>query len=313
MKILFIADLHIKLGQKTVPKDFQYNRFIELANELNLVECDKIVIAGDLLDVAKPSVEELGLMYEFLSLLDKEKILIPGNHEMVTKTKDCYIPLDGLMKDLNCLVLRDFTNLDGIDYIPYNILHKKEWPKAQSNFCVTHVRGEIPPHVTSEIDLERFSSYEKVFAGDLHSYKNTQGNLYYPGSPFSTSFHRNIPSGSNGFFIIDTNTGSHTWHELYLPQLIRKTVSDPKEMVATKPHHTIYELEGDLDELAKIEKSELLDKKITKNAGSPATLSLSGSISDELAIYLKKIKKLPERSISRLISRFKEVHTYDSD
>ena len=33
-------------------------------------------------------------------------------------------------------------------------------------------------------------------------------------------------------------------------------------MIATKFHHTIYEIEGDIQDLASIKNSDLLDKKV---------------------------------------------------
>ena len=268
-KICFSADQHIKLGQKSVPREWQYNRFIMLADTLNTIDCDYHVFGGDLLDVAKPSLEEVGLMYTFLSKIDKPIIMIAGNHEMDTKKLDNYRHISDMLVDLNVRVVRDFDTIDGIDYIPYNILHNKSWDSSQSKIAVTHVRGEIPPHVKPEIDLEKFNEYDKVFAGDLHSYTNSQGNILYPGSPFSTSFHRNIPSGSNGIFIIDTDSNSHEWVELYLPQLVRKTVTKASEMIATTFHHTIYELEGSLEELAIVENSDLLS--IVQNLYTPGS------------------------------------------
>jgi len=40
---------------------------------------------------------------------------------------------------------------------------------------------------------------------------------------------------------------------LNLPQLIRKTVQSPEDMIPTDYHHTIYEIEGDIQELANVE------------------------------------------------------------
>ena len=45
----------------------------------------------------------------------------------------------------------------------------------------THVRGEIPPHVKPEVDLDRFEDFPIVFAGDLHAHSNSQRNIVYPG------------------------------------------------------------------------------------------------------------------------------------
>jgi len=169
------------------------------------------------------------------------------------------------------------------------------------------VRGEIPPHVTPEIDLTRFEAYDTVFAGDLHSYTNSQGILRYPGSPFSTSFHRSVPTGANGVFLIDTDTGNYSWDELYLPQLVRKRVKSSEEMVQTPFHHTIYELEGSLDELSAVSNSELLDKKITVDISTPATLQLEGDLSEELAVFLKDIKNMSESEVAEFVTLFKEI------
>ena len=311
-KICFTADQHIKLGQKNVPRDWQYKRFMLLAAELNKVECDYHVFGGDLLDVAKPSVDELGTMYTFLSRIVKPIILISGNHEMQTKSRDCYVYLSDMLQDLKVTIVRDFRTIDGIDYIPYNILHSKEWGPRGSNIAVTHVRGAIPPHVEPEVDLERFKHYEKVFAGDLHSVTNSQGNILYPGSPFSTSFHRSVPAGANGFFLIDSDTGSHSWTELHLPQLLRKTVRNAADMEATEFHHTIYELEGSMEELALVANSELLDKKVTTDISAPATLNMTGNMAEELAEFLINVKELPTDVVSSYITLFKET-VIDSD
>jgi DNA repair exonuclease SbcCD nuclease subunit len=283
-----------------------------LADELNKVDCAAIVIAGDLFDVAEPSIEEVGLMYDFLKRLKHSGIIIPGNHEMTSKTKDCFRHIDSMLKDFNFQVIRTFGTFANMDIIPYNILHKKEWkPKeferTNNRFAITHVRGEIPPHVTPEIDLDRFSAYDKVFAGDLHSVTNRQLNIHYPGSPFVTSFHRSVTTGSNGYFIIDSVSGDHSWHELFLPQLVRQKVQSKEEIVKTEFHHTIYELEGDLEELAKVAGSDLLDKKITKDISTPATLNMSGDITEELAEFLTEIKEIDKEQLHHYISLFKDI------
>jgi DNA repair exonuclease SbcCD nuclease subunit len=307
--ILFTADLHIKLGQRNVPVEWQYNRFMMLADKLNKIADEQgvteIIIAGDLLDVANPSIDELGLMYDFLAELDRPKRLIAGNHEMKTKSLDCFKVIQNMLEDLNVTYYEEFVNLRGIDYIPYNVLKDKNWPDTGAKVAVTHVRGEIPPHVEPEIPLERFDKYDKVFAGDLHSYKNSQRNIFYPGSPMVTSFHREPTKGSNGIFIIDPETFEHEWIELGLPQLIRKKVSSEEEIVKTEYHHTIYEVEGDLESLSGIKKSELLDKKVVKDISTPATLNMSGDVVEELQEYLINVKGIKDPS--RLITAFKEL------
>ena len=310
MKILFVADIHIKLGQKNVPIEFQKARVMQLAEEINKIPHEYIVIGGDLLDVAKPTLPEVGLMYEFLHKLDNTGFIIPGNHEMISKKVDCFIHVDNMIADLGFEVIREFTTTAGIDFIPYNILHDKTWPSPCSKFCITHIRGEIPPHVQPEVDLDRFAAYDKVFAGDLHSYTNSQENILYPGSPFTTSFRRSEAKGANGVFIIDSDTGEHEWVELFLPQLIKKTVNREEDMVATDYHHTIYELEGSLEELSGVKDNKLLSKKVTTNISAPSTLNLQGTREDELAEYLTNIKNI--KDTAPYISLYTEL-VHDTD
>jgi hypothetical protein len=81
-------------------------------------------------------------------------------------------------------------------------------------------------------------------------------------------------------------------------------------MVQTDFHHTIYELEGDVSDLAKVKNSELLDKKVVKRTVE-ATLDLHGdmTISDELGIYLQQILSLDDNKIRNIMGVFNDYST----
>ena len=184
-------------------------------------------------------------------------------------------------------------------------MHKKKSIETiDADYLFTHVRGEIPPHVMPEVELERFDKYKLVFAGDLHAHENTQRNIVYPGSPMTTSFHRNIVK--TGYLLID-DTWEWTWHEFDLPQLLRKTIEDPAGMQQTDFHHTIYEVTGDVQDLAKVKNSDLLDKKVV-NRTVDARLDLSGDLtmSDELIKYLQEILALDDAKIKNIIGVFND-------
>ena len=66
-----------------------------------------------------------------------------------------------------------------------------------------------------------FDEFPVVFAGDLHSHSNTQRNIVYPGSPMTTSFHRN--KVETGYLLISEDTWDWLWYPFQLPQLLRKT------------------------------------------------------------------------------------------
>ena len=56
-------------------------------------------------------------------------------------------------------------------------------------------------------------------------------------------------------------------------------------------NHVVYEVTGSLDQLAKIENSDLLDKKMVEKPTENSTLDLKGkSVYEELEIYLNHIK-----------------------
>lgn len=304
MKILFLADLHIHYPKK-VPKEWQYNRFMLLAEEINNVECDFVLLGGDTLDSAKPSTAELELFFDFLAKIERNGGLYSGNHEMQTKKHSILWDLRSeIERSTNFKVLG--SNAYGKDFDVVDYPHIQAPYIKHNDICFTHVRGAIEPHVKPEVDLSIFSEYRAVFAGDLHSNENSQLNILYPGSPLTTSFHRTRATKSNGMYLINTEPLSYDWINLsHLPQLIRKTVTSTEEMVATDYDYTIYEVEGSITELAKIENSELLDKKVNNVVMKEATLDLrSKDINQQMHLYLETIQKLKEEDIVRLLSRF---------
>ena len=288
--ILFTADWHIKLGQKNVPIPWacsRYQLFFEQVQEaIEKHDISLHIIGGDLFDRV-PSMDELTLYFDFVRQQKVRTIIFDGNHEATKKNYTFFSNLIRATQDINPLVevITETYYEDNWAILPYADLHrKKSIETIDAEYLFTHVRGEIPPHVVPEVELKRFDKFKTVFAGDLHAHENTQRNIVYPGSPMTTSFHRN--QVQTGYLTIDDNM-NWTWYKFDLPQLIRKTVDSPDEMVQTDFHHTIYELEGDVSDLAKVKNSELLDKKVVKRTVE-ATLDLHAdmSISDELGICL---------------------------
>lgn len=304
-----IADIHIKLGQKNVPKDWainRYNMFFEQVSELEK-DIDMLVIPGDIFD-RMPTLEELTLYFQFVAQRKKKTIISTGNHEATKKGKSFFTELKGVTERLNPLVevVVDYIyDSNGFYVVPYEFIkNKKTWDDLDVKPVFTHVRGEIPPHVKPEIPLEWLAKFPVVFAGDLHSHSNTQKNIVYPGSPMTTSFHRN--EVETGYLLVDDDW-QWTWKAFDLPQLLRKTVSDPAEMIPTEFHHTIYELEGNIKDLSKIENSDLLDKKLVKRSSDTAlVLDKKMTVSDELIEYLRYIQELPDSDIENIMEVFNE-------
>ena len=308
--ILFTADWHIKLGQKNVPMPWACSRYelffqqIEEAVEKHDIKLH--IIGGDLFDRV-PSMDELTLYVDFVKNTKVRTIIYDGNHEATRKNKTFFDNLIRVTNELNPLVevITETYHEDNWAILPYADLHKKKSiENIDADYLFTHVRGEIPPHVTPEVDLERFDKYNLVFAGDLHAHENTQRNIVYPGSPMTTSFHRN--EVKTGYLVIDESF-NWTWHEFALPQLIRKTVTSADEMVQTEWHHTIYEVEGDVSDLSGVKNSDLLDKKVIRRK-TEATLILDKemTIEEELGEYLSYILELDENKVKKIIGVFSD-------
>jgi DNA repair exonuclease SbcCD nuclease subunit len=309
--ILFTADWHIKLGQKNVPKQWALNRYRSFFDQVYALEaeCSLHIIGGDIFDRV-PSLEELELYFEFISGVNIPTLIYDGNHEATRKNKTFFSHLKKATNRLNslCEVIDEIHYTTKFGILPYCELHKKGGIEKMGfdRPLFTHVRGSIPPHVKPEVDLERFKDFPIVYAGDLHAHSNTQLNIVYPGSPMTTSFHRN--EVNTGYILIkEDNLHSWLWKPLELPQLIRKTVQDAADMIATPYHHTIYELEGDMQELADTKNSELLDKKVVKrNTEAALILDPEMTIQDELIEYLTYILELDESKVQDIVGVYND-------
>lgn len=307
MKVLFTADLHIRIGQKNIPRQWALKQYEIMFNEIDRVfeeqQCDTEVHGGDIFDKV-PTMEELSVYIGYLWRdAERHRLIYDGNHE-ATKKGDTFLKYLEPMIPKYTYLYTKHTVGGMYDFLPYADLHKLKDIKAKNPILFTHVRGEIPPHVKPEVDLTLFEKWDIVFAGDLHAHSNSQRNIIYPGSPRTVTFHRNRVD--LGVIVFDTDDPKGwTWHKIEVPQLIRKTIDNPDDMVKTDFDHTIYELTGNVLDLAKVDKdSELLDKKIIQNE-EPASLDLANmSIEEELELYLTQITNLSKPEIREVMEVF---------
>jgi hypothetical protein len=316
MKILFSADVHIKLGQKNVPIDWAKNRFQMFVEQFREMQddADLVVVGGDVFD-RLPTMDEVELYFDFVASFKKPTLIYPGNHEMLKKDTTFLTNLKKSTHRLNPLVtlVDDYYENIGfnLDIIPYNKLKdfEKHGHEFSGKILCTHVRGEIPPHVKPELDLDLFDRWPIVLAGDLHSYENSQRNILYPGSPYTTSFHRQRVD--TGAIILDAVTLTHEWRKFNLPQLLKKTIGAEEAATsanATTFDHTIYEVEGDMQELGELADSELIASKVLKReTDSALMLEPEMSLDQEVKEYLTYILQLPEPTVDAVL---KEMQNY---
>jgi DNA repair exonuclease SbcCD nuclease subunit len=310
MKILFSGDIHIRLGSKNVPVTWAKNRFqmfLEQFGEMQ-EQADLVVLGGDIFD-RLPSVDEIELYFDLVVSLKKPTVIFDGNHEATKKSQTFLTFLKKSTSALNPLVrvVDDYEYLGDfdLDIIPYCRL--KDFEKNHTNMdfkgriLCSHFRAEISPHVKPEIDLDLFNQWDVVLAGDLHSYENSQRNILYPGSPYTTSFHRSRVD--TGAILLDASTLEHRWLKFNLPQLIKKTIVAGESAEPTSFDHTVYEVTGDMQELQTLEDSELVASKVIKRDSGDSALILTSdmTLTQEVRDYLTYILELPEPTIEKVL------------
>lgn len=299
MKILHSADWHINLHKKKVPWDWQWRRFEQFFKELLRLEaeCSVHIISGDVFD-KYPEPDEVALFLSYIHQVQKPTFIIPGNHEATGVGESWLKHFTGEHKINNSLVevicYNACRSLDGVNFqfFPYGEMQKKNLPKPIPNhILVTHIRGEVPPHISAEYDFEKLRPWKLILCGDLHfAHKYRDFPLWYSGSPMNVSFDRDDTKEYGVNIIEYDNLDNYQvrFVPLDLPKLLRRTVKDSSLIAAHPVHHIVYEVLGSIDELAKVGNNVLLDKKIVQKPKESSQLDLTGlALVEELTLYLK--------------------------
>jgi len=125
VKVLFSADIHIKLGQKNVPQDWARNRYNLLWGQLaeQQTNADLVAIGGDVFDKL-PSMEELEIYFDLISHCSIDTIIYSGNHEAVKKSTTFMTNLAKVTNKMNrrVIIVDEFYSDYGPEFVPYNKL-----------------------------------------------------------------------------------------------------------------------------------------------------------------------------------------------
>jgi len=316
IKILSSADWHINLHRKKIPYDWQLNRYQLLFNQLHQLELthDVHVIAGDLFD-REPEADEVCLLLSYLNAVQRPTLIIPGNHEATRKGKTFWEhfklentisnPLVEIFTENGRAIVKD----QGFCLFPYGSVQTDCVPAyVENDVLVTHIRGEVPPYITPEYDFEKLRAWPLILLGDLHfNHRYRDYPAYYPGSPLNTTFDRDI-AREYGVDSIEFTPGQPIKQQfipLNLPKLLRRTIHVGESLQPDKTHHIVYEVTGSIDELAKVEKHELLDKKMVEKPATESTLDLKNkTLYEELEMYLTYIKVSESEAV---LNQFKKL------
>ena len=223
-KISIIGDVHFSLRKhKDFPEasSFEKNRFEQLIKHLCLNDSKYIVFAGDLLDKARPTLEEQEIIIEaFINLYENKKVVyvIAGNHEAITKTKSTY----------DFLYLPNYVEYitDGLVYFGDIVARLTSWhhldklydvPREdKSDLLISHIRCNIG-YAKEEFPIDELKNVAGVsILGDIHLPHSPAENVYYTNTPYS--IHFSDIDTEFGYIVYDTNTGNINRVKLDLPQ-----------------------------------------------------------------------------------------------
>ena len=289
--LLFCADEHVLFRRKGVPADFEKLRYSQLFDQLlNLSassSCVAVCHGGDCFDRA-PTIQETALVVRYLNAVIKPTYIISGNHEQIKKDTTFLSELSNMVSNPLVTIISDFATYNianiAIDFIPFNRLkqfEKEGNTDLNSKLLVTHVRGEIPPHITPEVDLSIFDRWKLVLAGDLHSHSNSQRNIVYPGSPLTTSFYRNKPK--KGILKVDLDTLSVDFIDLNLPALLKLTVESKDDIVEnTSQDFIAYDIVPKVEAIIEAKEDTVFHKEASREAAILAVLETTEAKKQEV-------------------------------
>lgn len=186
--VAILADVHVNLSKDV---EFESNRFKQLVRTIAVRQYSKVIIAGDLFDKARPSLEEIKLVTEQITYLAQhcDVYILAGNHEAVTKTTTTYDYLP-LLQGVT-VVKNSVLNINGktIRLVDWNEVKRLDATTAKTDVLVSHFRSNLGHFIKEELNTKTISKLAPVVVlGDIHQAYSPLPNVVYCSSPYSTKY-----------------------------------------------------------------------------------------------------------------------------
>lgn len=244
--VAIVGDVHLHLRKYP---EFEAKRFTQLIAKLAVSKTNTIIFSGDLLDHARPTLEEIQLLNSQLKLLKdsgKTVYIISGNHENVTKESSTY---DYIV--VNAIYVKDLE-IGKIRMLGWDTIKSKQYPKSlNKSVLITHLRCNIGLIQEEYPILELSTKYNIVFMGDIHQRYSPYNNVHYTSSPYSTKFS-NKPISGYGYIELDSSTLAWKYIDLDLPSKVKRICKfkDIKKVLKGLEKHLVkLEVSGTTAEL----------------------------------------------------------------
>lgn len=193
MKTLVFGDLHLDDKYPGYLKA-QVDTILEVAQRENP---QVIVFLGDVFHYRKPTPEVLLALRKIVSSIDREIILIRGNHDSSTKADDGVTALSLFEGgNVNVCTHHEFWDFYNYEFIPHyenesTIVEKLSNPLGDANtikFGHFGYHGSLNSAGDMDFNIDKkLLSDARIILGHIHKFQ-VEGNVTVLGTPWSTSF-----------------------------------------------------------------------------------------------------------------------------
>lgn len=222
MKIVLVADIHIRIDDQPIFATWEYQRLMLLKDEIVKQGANEVWILGDLFDRNKPTVADIKAAFRFTEGLTVR--YIEGNHERIDKHTYLLAQLEDVLQMIR---LPNFQEIEGVSITAFGhdeldkILQASDSDILLSHFRWSHSvfgQGEFKPMEEKRIA----SKYSSVILGDIHYPYQPLSNVQYISSPYGITYSA---SGDYGIALLELSKGNHnlTLIPLNLPNKITVT------------------------------------------------------------------------------------------
>jgi DNA repair exonuclease SbcCD ATPase subunit/DNA repair exonuclease SbcCD nuclease subunit len=201
MKVFVTSDIHVGDFLEYNPTPFfRLNQFLKLADfivdKAKANDIKELWIAGDLLQVARPTPKVMNTLKTFLEKITSNGIVVRailGNHDVTVRTHETDV---SQYPDYSLITLLNIPNLyfylDEVVNVSNISVHFRSW--TPDNAFETRNADVLIAHGDANKKLSNFSSklidysgYKKAFIGHIHKYFETD-NFISPNVPIAHSY-----------------------------------------------------------------------------------------------------------------------------
>lgn len=216
MKVFITSDLHVGDFLEYNPTPFfRLNQFLKLADFIvenaKSQNIEELWIAGDLLQVARPTPKVMNTLKTFLEKITSNGITVRailGNHDVTVRTHETDVsqyPDYSLITLLN--IPKVYFYLDDVINVSNISVHFRSW--TPDNIFETRQADVLIAHGDANKKLSNFSSklidytpYKKAFIGHIHKVFE-DGKFISPNVPIAHSYS---DDPNTGLVVFDTDT-----------------------------------------------------------------------------------------------------------